>query len=128
MNELIKLNDQLWGAPAGVLVAIFAIALGYLLKTLPFFNNRYIPLAVVIICTAGFMLCSPTKDAATAMRIYLTRNFIIGFIIGVAAWMFHAQILKRWVDPKFFNDDGSTKFLSRKDAPPQPPPTDPTKP
>lgn len=116
MNELVKLNDQLWGAPAGVLVAIFSITLGYVLKATPF-NNHYIPLIVVVVCTAGFMLSAPVQTPDVPLRIYLTRNFMIGFIIGGATWLFHAQILKRWVDPKFFNDDGSTKFFS-KPAPP----------
>ena len=48
METLLKINEQLCGAPSGVLVAIFAIALGYLLKTLPCFDNKYIPLVVVL--------------------------------------------------------------------------------
>lgn len=100
MDFLIKLNDQLYGCPAGVLVAILAIAAGYLLRGLSFVNNQYIPLIVVCLCTAGFMMAAPTRSADMALRIYLARNFMIGFIIGFAAWQFHAQILKRLVDPK----------------------------
>jgi hypothetical protein len=33
----------------------------------------------------------------------IPRNVIIGFIIGFIAWTFHAQFLKRFVDPKLFD-------------------------
>lgn len=105
MEEIIKLNDQLAGAPAGVLLGIFAIALGYILKTIPAFPNKYIPLVVVAFCTVGFMVIAPARPADMLPRIYHGRDFIIGFIIGFAAWTFHAQILKRWVDPKFLKDE-----------------------
>ena len=104
METLLKLNDQLAGAPSGVLLVFFAIALGYLLKTIAAFPNRFIPLVVVVFCTVGFMVIAPNKPDDMALRIYLGRNFIIGFIIGFLAWTFHAQILKRWIDPKLFND------------------------
>lgn len=105
METLLKLNDQLAGAPSGVLLVIFAIALGYLLKTIAAFPNKYIPLVVVVFCTVGFLIIAPARPADMALRIYLGRNFLIGFIIGFLAWTFHAQILKRWVDPKLFSDN-----------------------
>lgn len=104
METLLKLNDQLAGAPSGVLLVIFAISLGYLLKTIAAFPNRYIPLVVVAFCTIGFLIIAPARPADMELRIYLGRNFLIGFIIGFLAWTFHAQILKRWVDPKLFSD------------------------
>lgn len=109
MNELLKLNDELYGAPSGVLLVIFAIALGYLLKTVPMFNPKLIPLVVVAICTVGFMLIAPARPADMAFRIYIGRNFIIGFVIGFAAWTFHAQILKRWIDPKIFAENNNNE-------------------
>jgi hypothetical protein len=103
MTELLKLNDQLMGAPSGVLLAAFAIALGYVLKFSQFPNNR-IPLVIVALCTIGFMLIAP-DPGEIKYRIWLVRNFLIGFIIGFAAWTFHAQLLRRFVDPKLFPDD-----------------------
>ena len=107
MSQIIQWNEQLYGAPSGVLLAAFAIALGYLLKSLPKFNNQYIPFVVVSLCTIGFMLIAPARTPDMALRIWLVRNFIIGFIIGFAAWTFHAQLLRRFVDPKFFPDDNN---------------------
>ena len=111
MKDLIQLNDQLYGAPSGVLLMFFAIALGYLLKTIPGFNNKWIPLVVVVVGTAGFMLAAPSRPADMALRIYLVRNFLIGFVIGFAAWTFHAQVLKRLIDSKIFpnNETNETK-------------------
>lgn len=105
MDAIIKLNSDLAGLPSGVLVMLFAVALGYLLKSLAIFPNRYIPLVVIGFCTLGFMVIAPARPADMAARIYHGRNFLIGFILGFAAWTFHAQILKRWVDPKIFNDN-----------------------
>lgn len=113
IDQLIHWNEQLWGAPSGVLVVLFAVALGYLLKTLPGVNNRYIPLTVVAFCTVAFMLVAPPRAADMVVRIYLVRNFLIGFILGFLAWAFHAQILKRWVDPKIFKPSDNNQ--------PQPP-------
>lgn len=124
MNTILDLNEKLWGAPSGVLVILFAVMLGYLLKTLPFVNNRYIPLAVVCFCTALFMFVAPARTPDMAIRIYIGRNFIIGALLGFIAWTFHAQILRRWIDPKLFNDDGSTKFLAKPTTPDSAQPTD----
>jgi hypothetical protein len=104
-DELCKWNAYLMGAPSGVLVAIFAITLGYVLKTIPRFDNRYIPIVVVSFCTCTFMLVAPTCDINTPLRIWLARNFMIGLVIGGAAWLFHAQFLRRFVDPRFFQVD-----------------------
>ena len=105
MDYIIKLNDQLYGAPIGVLIGFFAIVLGYLLKTIPNFDNRYIPIVVVLSSTIGFMLISPECPPEIKHRIWQVRNFIIGFIIGFAAWTFHAQILRRFIDPKLFPNE-----------------------
>lgn len=104
MDTLLKFNDELMGAPSGVLLLLFAVALGYVLKLSPL-PNRFIPVAVVMVCTGGFMLIAPERAADMPERIYVGRNFIIGFLLGFAAWTFHAQILKRWLDSKIFSSN-----------------------
>lgn len=111
-DELLKWNQYLLGAPSGVLVAAVAIVIGYVLRTIPQFNNKYIPLFVVVFCTVIFMLIAPARLPEMPERIWLVRNLCIGLIIGFASWTFHAQLLARFVDPKLF--------------PPEP--TDPPKP
>ena len=98
MNKLIEWNNELNGAPAGLLVVFISICIGYLLRGIRVFENRFIPLAVVIASTTLFMLLSPTRDAETPLRIWLTRNFIIGFILGFAAWASHKLILQHIED------------------------------
>jgi hypothetical protein len=98
METLIKLNDQLAGAPAGVLVVFFCIAIGYLLKGISLFRNRYIPLVVVVCSTGLFMALSPTREPNVLLRIWLTRNFIVGFILGFAAWALHKALLQHIED------------------------------
>lgn len=121
MNELLQLNDKLMNAPAGVVVALFAIALGYVLKISAFFPNNRIPLVIVLFTAVVFPIleaCADTMAAKEHVALRVPINVLIGFIIGFLAWAFHAQILKKFVDPKFFNDDGSTKFLKRDEVKP----------
>lgn len=111
MEELLKLNDQLMHAPAGVVAALFSIALGYILKASSF-NNQRIPLVVVCVTAFAFALIQLCADlaaipAATKPWLHVAMNGMIGFVIGFGAWTFHAQILKRWIDPKLFPDDGT---------------------
>lgn len=115
-------------APSGVIVALFAIALGYILKTAAFFPNNRIPLVVVLFTAVLFPLvqfCAKLQSLTggvgdallkTSAWLSIPLNLLIGVIIGFTAWLFHNQILKRWIDPKLFNDDGSTKFLSKPKA------------
>lgn len=116
MEQLIELNDRLMGAPAGALVAIFAVAVGYICKTMPAFNGkwRWIPFTVVCVCTFGFMLLAPTREAGVSLRIWLTKNFIVGFVIGFVAWKFHEHVLKRFIDDKFFPHKTETKSRKEK--------------
>ena len=104
MDTILKLNDQLMGLPSGVLIGAFAICVGYILKYSNF-NNRNIPVVIVNICAGAFMLMAPPKNAETAARIYWAKNFIIGYVVGFAAWAFHAKLLKKWIDPKIFDGD-----------------------
>ncbi|MDE2104821.1 MAG: hypothetical protein KGL39_46725 [Patescibacteria group bacterium] len=115
MNYLIKLNGELMNAPAGVVVILFAIAVGYVLKMANFFPNKFIPL--VIVCLTAFIfptvqLCADLAGKVASPWLHLPINALIGVILGFAAWMFHARILKRWVDPRFLTQDenGNTKF------------------
>lgn len=105
MDTLIKFNDQLIGAPAGVLVMLFACALGYVLKSVAAFPNRWIPAVVVGFTTLVFVLIMPERGADMPGRVYYGRGVIIGFLFGFAAWAFHAQVLKRWLDPKIFSSN-----------------------
>ena len=121
MNELIQINNALGHAPAGVIAMLFAIALGYVLKTAQFFNNRFIPVVVVPVTALVYALIQVSSHLLQPGPhhpwAYLVLNLALGFIYGAGAWLFHAQLLKRFLDPKLFNDDGSTKFLHKPNDP-----------
>jgi hypothetical protein len=118
METLVKLNDQLDGAPAGLLIVFFCIAIGYLLKGIACFQNRFIPLIVVICSTTMFILLAPTREAVVPLRIWLTRNFLIGFILGFAAWALHKVILQH-IEDKI---PGLKQWISQDDKPTTPTP------
>jgi hypothetical protein len=97
MDALTKLNDQLMGAPAGVLVFLVSIVIGYVLKLMPGFGNQRIPRVVVLSAAVLFVLLSlpamPTgwKDVVS----WLIRHLAAGLVIGFIAWLAHAKGLKR---------------------------------
>lgn len=125
MNTLLHINDMLAHAPAGVIAMLFSIALGYVLKVSEFFPNKRIPIIIVPLTAILFALIELSADKIAVKPFagyYVLFNFMLGFIYGALAWLLHAQILRRFVDPKFFNDDGSTKHLNRSDVPPSNPP------
>jgi len=108
MNELIELNAKLLDLPAGVLVALFSITIGYVLKSAQFFPNNRIPVVVVVIASIMFPIlqfCAYAAKGDYDLWLWVPKNFVVGAIIGFIAWAFHAQILKRFVDPHFFKDD-----------------------
>ena len=105
MDYLIQLNSDLMNAPIGVIVALFSIALGYVLKMAAFFPNNRIPFVIVPFAMMSFpvvQLCADLMAKSPHPWLHIPVNILIGGIIGFLAWTFHAQILKRWVDPHFF--------------------------
>ena len=107
MNYLIELNSQLMNLPAGIIVALFAISIGYILKLAAFFPNNRIPFVIVIFTMVAFpivQLCADLMANVPHSLLHIPLNVLIGVIIGFLAWTFHAQILKRYVDPHFFTD------------------------
>ena len=120
MSELIQINDYLKHAPVGVVAMLFAIAIGYILKSAQFFPNRIIPAIVVPATAFIFTLIQFSLHILAAGAHpweHVPLNFTLGFIYGTAAWILHAQLLKRFLDTHFFNDDGSTKFLNKPTKP-----------
>ena len=105
MNTLIKLNSDLMNAPAGVVVILFAISIGYVLKVAAFFPNNRIPFVVVVFTSIVFPiveLCADLMGYEKHPWLHIPINILIGVILGFVAWTFHAQILRKWVDPYFF--------------------------
>ncbi len=96
METLTKFNEQLVGAPVGVLIFLGVIVCGYVLRVLACFPNRFIPAAVILLSAIFFMLLAPRGELA--LRIWLGRNFLIGITIGFVAWKTHRNGLSKIED------------------------------
>lgn len=118
IETLVKFNERLMSLPAGVVVMLFAISLGYVLKSAQFFPNNKIPAVVVMFTAIWFPIVQFCSDqiANVAKAIWhVPLNMMLGFILGAFAWLIHAQLLKRFLDPKMFNAAGTQRDSS---APP----------
>lgn len=94
METLLKFNEQLNGAPFGVLIFCFVIGCGYVMKSIERIPNNWIPFTVILVATALFMAGAPARGEMS-LRVWLVRNFLIGFTIGFMAWLAHRLVLKR---------------------------------
>lgn len=104
MNQLI---EELFKLKGPQLVVVFLIMLGYLLKMLPKFPNRYIPF--INIGVAGllspFLVAWPSPQNMDHDIRYIEiaawmQSIISGFLLGIVAWICHAKFLKKFVDEK----------------------------
>lgn len=96
-EEAVRWSESLMNAPAALLVLLVCISVGYVLKAISVFPNRFIPLAVMVIGAVFLMLLTFVKNAEIPA---MTRNFCVGFVLGFAAWVIHRVALKR-LEEKF---------------------------
>lgn len=89
--------QKLEGAPAVLLVVLSAIVLGYVLKRFKSFPNDAIPIVVILWGGVVYPLIADANNDLT-LRVWLVRNVAIGLITGFVAWIFHNQILKRFLN------------------------------
>lgn len=117
LNQLVAWNNKLLGLPSGVLTLIVVFGFNSMLYYAEFFPNRKIPVFSVVVSAALYFMMSWKVGAiAFPTPIWQTKNFVIGCIIGIAAWVFSL----RWGEKLFL------KAAGRPDpAPPLPPPAAP---
>jgi len=92
-DKVLKADEILRVAPAGILVFALCIAIGYVWRAIRICPNRFTPL-VVMIFGAGFNL------ALNWSPVDRVRYLVAGFILGFAAWATHRLIIKR-IEDKF---------------------------
>lgn len=112
IEQLTKWNEQLSGLPSGVLVFMLVCLASYLLKWWRLFPDKY----VAPVCTFGGMIlfCLLVPYAAEHMRIWITKNAILGFIISGAA----SVAVLRFGDRipligRLLKPSGNTEFLAK---------------
>lgn len=83
LQQLGDLNEQLVGLPSGVLVFLLVAIGAYVLRWWHLFPDKYVAPS----CTLGGMIvfCLLAPYAQEHMRIWITKNAILGFIISGAA-------------------------------------------
>lgn len=97
MTEVLTLAGDAWEqltrSPIWVLIAVFALAFGLLLKWVRCFSNQFIPAAVISLTT---ILYAALGDAAKIEnphpRVILG---LYGFILGFFVWAAHRFLLKK---------------------------------
>jgi hypothetical protein len=115
---------QIFASEPEIFLCVALIALGYMLKTIPAFPNRFIPMVNIVVGMIVYPMIVNTKGQASyTMRYPIVRDIIGGLIIACAAHYVHALVLKRWLDkhlPLATTPTGETKFI-RKDETLTPP-------
>lgn len=88
-------------------VVVFLIMLGYALKMIPWFPNRYIPLvnfAVGPMLTPVLVTWPQPGDMPAGVRwpeiAAWATILVMGFLLACVAWITHAKVLRQLIDNK----------------------------
>lgn len=92
-----ELLQQLYGLPAGMLVLISCLVVGYVAKCIRRFPNEAIPVTVIL---WGAVLTPMLQDARNSIpfRVWIIRGILIGLTIGFLAWLLHNKVLAKIED------------------------------
>ncbi len=119
MNDPIQMFLNLIQMQPCILSVCFALFIGYVLKLTPSYPNARIPVASIGASVVSYLiLCVPPQnahDSTLNLIRYLLATLIIGCMVGMFAWMFHAQLLKRIEEKLPFIGDK----LKNNNTPPQ---------
>ena len=85
------------------LLGLVVIGVCYALKKSRF-PNQWIPIVCMLLPSALYPLLA-TATATDGVASPLLRSALIGFVIGLVAWGIHNKVLKRFIDPYWYNDD-----------------------
>lgn len=105
LDQALKINDALLGLPALPLVFLGCLACGYMLKTLPFYKNRWIPAGNFVFGIVANLMLSGTRTS-----FEIGQAFILGIVAATAAWIAHRRWLSSWIDEKYFDPEDTTQI------------------
>jgi peptidoglycan/LPS O-acetylase OafA/YrhL len=94
LTDLVSWAMNLGAAPFTVLAVV---AFCYILRLVPFFPNRWIPISCVVIGTVMFPILAHHHTDDTTFA-FLVRTIFMGAIIGAGAWVFHNKLIKQIED------------------------------
>lgn len=119
LNSILSLFDKVQGLPAAGLLCLASIALGYALKFWPWFPNKMIPTAVILLPVILYPIVADPKVQNLPGRIWFVRNLSIGIIIGGGSWMLHFLVVRRiekLIIAKFGNGNGDTTTITKEET------------
>lgn len=96
IKDFTDAMGSLYGAPGYVIVFLSTIVFGYVLRAIKRFPNAGIPVAVVLWGAVCNIMLADVYSPPASLRLWLTKNLLIGFIIGFVSWSFHKVFLKRF--------------------------------
>jgi hypothetical protein len=94
MDFLSDLFSQLTALGPEMLVALIVIVLGYVLRWIPQFPNRLIPIACIFLGGILYPLLGPVPKPDAAIRHPMIRLVLVGILIGFISWVSHNKFLK----------------------------------
>lgn len=123
LEELLKLLDGIQGLPAVALVCFTCVVVGYALRFIRPFPNQAIPVVVILWGAVAMLLLADARPTTMSPRIWTARNFSVGLIVGMLAWLLHKLVLARIEDliAKRFPGSNDTAFFNKTDVAPEPP-------
>jgi hypothetical protein len=95
LSKSVDLLGKLYGLPGALLVLLTCLVVGYVLRVWKAFPNAAIPVVVVLWGPVFNMLIADPKADTFPLRIWLVKNFLVGIVLGGAAWLVHNKGLKR---------------------------------
>jgi hypothetical protein len=91
LTQLLKLTPE-------ALLGLFIIACGYVLRGIKWLDNRWIPLVCCVLGGSLYPFIAKQASADPDLAHPYVRLVMIGFLIGLLAWVFHEKILSRIED------------------------------
>ncbi len=95
LDQATQLLGKIYGLPSVMLVFLSCIGVGFVIKRwFKWIPNDAIP-AIVPLWGMGFMLLiADSKTDALPFRIWLGKNALVGFIVGIIAILVHRYAIK----------------------------------
>lgn len=97
LDQAAKALNQLYGLPAGLLVLVSCIVVGYVLRLVKRFPNDGIPV-VVILWGGAFLPLLADIESEMPWRVWFVKNLLVGLTIGLAAWLLHNKVISKIED------------------------------
>jgi cellobiose-specific phosphotransferase system component IIC len=127
-GKVLESVNSFYSLSNGFLVLLVCICIGYALKGIKQFPNGAIPAMVMVVGALASVFIQPRAPLDLDYRGVMTKNIIIGIVIGFFAWRLHKAILSKvddWIFKRFgvkAGDSDPAAFVKPTENPPPNPP------